>query len=335
MNTKKVSIIILNWNRWQYTLECVESLYQNNYSNYQVIIVDNGSQDNSIDKIIKYCNGNIIVQSKYFHFDQTNKPISFHIITKKESEESKQCKIFDKLTIIKNEINYGFSKGNNIGISYALNILQPEYILTLNNDTIVDKYFLVNLINAAEREDNIGSCQSKILFMKDPTLIDSIGISISLLGSAYQIGYQEKDYDQYNKDLEIFGVCACAALYKSRMLKDVGLFDEDFFAYYEDVDLAWRASRNQWKALYVHDSVVYHIGSATGSIIKTYYLARNRLSYLIKNAPAYLIALGLIKTISIIPLIFKVKYRIKHVRREDAIIFHYLKMFKKRKQQCL
>jgi hypothetical protein len=117
------------------------------------------------------------------------------------------------------------------------------------------------------------------------------------------------------------------------MLKDIGLFDEDFFAYYEDVDLAWRARRNQWKAMYVHDSVVYHVGSATGSNIKDYYLARNRLSYLLKNAPIYMIILGLIRFISNIPIIIKTKYIDKQIRGNDRIFDHFIIMLRKRKRQ--
>ena len=333
MNSKRVSVIILNWNGWQYTIDCLESLYQNTYDHYYTIIVDNGSQDNSIKEIIKYCNGHNIVKSIFYKYDQANKPIDYTVLTTKESENSVQSHNYKKLIIIKNEINYGFSKGNNIGIQYALNTLQSEYILTLNNDTIVDRYFLASLIGAAERENKIGSCQSKILSMQDPSLIDAIGINLSLFGSAYQVGYQQKDCGQYNKDIEIFGACACAALYKSDMLKDIGLFDEDFFAYYEDVDLAWRAKLNKWKTIYVHDSIVYHYGSATGSSIKDYFLARNRLSYLIKNAPIYMIIFGMLKIISKIPIFTKEKYNMRQMKIENNIIVHYIKMLVKRKRQ--
>lgn len=334
MDSKNISVIILNWNEWQITIQCLESLYQNSYDHFYVIVVDNGSQDNSIEEIKKYCHGQTIVQSVYYQFDPANKPINFAIITKKESVHSIQPNVNfanKQLILIENELNYGFAEGSNIGIRYALNILQSDYILTLNNDTIVDKDFLVRLLKAAEQESNIGACQSKILSMKDPSLIDAIGINISLLGAAYQEGYRHQDYGQYNKDIEIFGVCACSALYKSKMLKDIGLFDEDFFAYYEDVDLAWRARLNLWKAVYVHDSLVYHAGSATGSRIKDYYIARNRLSYLIKNAPTYMIILGLFNIIRKIPTIIKCKNDMKKIRKENSIIIHYLKMLKKRK----
>jgi GT2 family glycosyltransferase len=321
-----VSIVILNWNGWHYTINCLESLYKNSYNHYYVIIVDNGSNDNSVEEIIKYCSGQSIKK-------RTNNPINYIFLTANDAVENNiQHHNFKQLIIIKNEINYGFSKGNNIGIVYALNVLQSEYILTLNNDTTVDKNFLTSLVSTAERECNIGACQSKILSMKDPSFIDAIGINTSVIGS-YQIGYKQKDTDKYNKDLEIFGACACSALYKSDMLKHIGLFDEDFFAYYEDVDLAWRARRNQWKTLYVHNSVIYHVGSATGSNIKDFYLARNRLSYLLKNAPFYMIIIGLIRFISKLPVIIKVKYAGKRIDGDDHIISHFMIMLKKRKQQ--
>jgi hypothetical protein len=333
--TPIVSIIILNLNGWKMTIECLESLYQNSYNNYYVIVIDNGSQDNSVEEIKKYCLAQTIPpQSIYYTYDVTNKPINYTIITKNESENNSLFFIsFKHLIVIKNESNYGFAEGNNIGIRFALNTLQSDYILTLNNDTIVDKDFLINLLKVAERESNIGSCQSKILSMKDPSFIDAVGINISFYGSAYQVGYHQKDCGQYNNNLDIFGACACSALYNSKMLKYVGLFDEDFFAYYEDVDLAWRARLYSWKTVYAHDSIVYHTGSSTGSRIKSYYCARNSLSYLIKNAPIHLVILGICNFIRKIPFIIKAKYEMnmQHIWIDDSIIIHYMKMLKKRK----
>ena len=334
MASKNVSVIILNWNGWQMTIECLESLYQNIYDHFYVIVVDNGSQDNSIEEIKKYCYGQTIIQSAYYQYNPNNKPINVTVISKKESENGVLPNLnftYKQLIIIENDFNYGFAEGSNIGIRYALNTLQSDYILTLNNDTVVDKDFLVHLIKAAEKESNIGACQSKILAMNSPGLIDAIGINISFLRAAYQAGYHQKDCGQYDNDLDIFGACACSALYKSKMLQEIGLFDEDFFAYYEDVDLAWRARLYLWKALYVHDSIVYHTGSASGSGIKDYYRARNRLSYLIKNAPIYMIVLGIFNIVRKIPVIIRGKYGLKEVRKEECIIIHYSKMLRKRK----
>ena len=135
----------------------------------------------------------------------------------------------------------------------------------------------------------IGICQSKIVSKNNPNIIDAIGISIDELGDAYQIGYNEVDNGQYDIPQDIFGACACSALYRVELLKQIGLFDPDFFAYYEDVDLSWRARIDGWESVYVPTSIVYHIHSASGSKVKNYYLSRNKLFYLMKNAPFYLV----------------------------------------------
>ena len=141
----KVSIIILNWNGWRDTIECLESLYQITYPNYDVIIVDNGSEDGSIQKIKEYAESKIKVESKFFEYSSENKPIKIIEYTREEAEAGggKEKEITDlpsnkKMIIIKNEKNYGFAEGNNIAMRYALKALNPDYILLLNNDTVVD-----------------------------------------------------------------------------------------------------------------------------------------------------------------------------------------------------
>jgi len=119
----KVSIIILNWNGWKDTIECLESLYQITYPNYDVILVDNGSEDESIEKIKEYCEGKIMVESKFFKYDPSNKPIKIIEYTREEAEGGggKEKKITNlpsdkKMILIKNEKNYGFAEGNNVGL---------------------------------------------------------------------------------------------------------------------------------------------------------------------------------------------------------------------------
>ena len=142
--TPNVTVIILNWNGWKDTLECLESLFQIKYSNFEVIVIDNHSQDESIQKITNYCNGRIDVQSQFFQYQTDNKPIEIIEATNSENinlkKSLKDQKIvnFDskRLLLIKNDDNYGFAEGTNIGIRFALNNLESSYILLLNNDTV-------------------------------------------------------------------------------------------------------------------------------------------------------------------------------------------------------
>ncbi len=138
----KVSIIILNWNSWEDTIECLESLNQINYDNYDIILIDNGSSDNSIEKIKEYCNANIKVESNFVKYNHYNKPIKFVYYREKENNQleiigngSNELNSNKNLIIIENRKNYGFTKGNNIGMEYSKNFFNPKYYLLLNNDT--------------------------------------------------------------------------------------------------------------------------------------------------------------------------------------------------------
>lgn len=130
---------------------------------------------------------------------------------------------------------------------------------------------------------------AKVLYMAPPSLIDSAGIEIDRAGFAWnRYNGQPEELDE-REPYEVFGPSAAAALYRREMLDDVGLFDEGFFAYYEDVDLAWRARLRGWRCLYVPTARVYHVHSATsghGSPFKQYYLTRNKLWTTLKNYPA-------------------------------------------------
>ena len=286
-----VAIIVLNWNRWQDTIRCLESIYQSTYTDYAVIIVDNGSIDGSVEKIKKWANGEIRIDSKFFKYSPDNKPVSTVIVAEQEATakgDLKQEAAAGQLLFIACKKNNGFAKGNNIAIDYASYRLDVQYIMLLNNDTVVLPNCIQELVHTAEHGTRAGSYQPKMLSMNDPDIIDALGISMIDFQCPFPIGNGYPDTEQFNSCREIFGVCAGAALYRRTMLDQIGLFDEDFFAYYEDVDLALRACLMGWKALCVPDAIVYHGHSATlgkESPLKTYLLERNRYYYIIKNLP--------------------------------------------------
>lgn len=142
MTKPLVSIILLNWNGYEDTLEALESLYQINYPNYNVIVADNNSTNDSIEKIKEYALGNIRVETEYTKYVD-NKPIKLTIVNEGEYSEIDNTSDENekKLLLIKNNENYGFAKGNNIAIDYTIKYDNPDYILLLNNDTIVDPNF--------------------------------------------------------------------------------------------------------------------------------------------------------------------------------------------------
>jgi hypothetical protein len=191
--------------------------------------------------------------------------------------------------LAKNDENLGFAGGTNVGIRAA----KGEFIITLNNDSRADSRFIEELIKPMA-DPEVGVCAAKMLFPDGR--INSAGICISRSGAAWDRGMFEPDRGQYEFVEEVFGACAGAALYRREMLDEIGLFDEDFFLYLEDVDLAFRARLAGWKCLYVPGArVIHHHGgtAGVGSDLAVYYGNRNIVWYPIKDFPFRLLITSL------------------------------------------
>jgi len=268
MNNPSVSIIILNWNGWDDTIECLESLCQIDYHNYNIIVVDNNSTDNSINNIKKYCEGNLRVTSSYFKYNYDNKPINIFEFNKKELETTKILdKYFDlhsnrKLILIKNDKNYGFAEGNNIGIKYAYKHLDPDYIFLLNNDTVVDKSFLTNLVKLGESNKKIKVIGPK-LYHYNPDekhdIIQSTGGKVTL--TKYPGYYpfncnvidKEKNINHYNNYDWVSGAAMMLKV-KDNLL----LLNTDFFFGCEDIDLCIKLNKKGYKIAVSLESKIWH-----------------------------------------------------------------------------
>ena len=201
---------------------------------------------------------------------------------------------FPEVRLICNEHNLGFARANNQGIAIA----RGRYVAILNNDTQVEPQWLEALVHAAETHPEIGAFASLVLFNDKRDTVDSAGLTVSVLGHGIQ-NLLGEGIAQVSGAREVFGVSATAALFRRALLQDVGVFDEDYFIYYEDVDLAWRARLRGWRSLLVPQAVVYHAHSATtgrGSPFKKRLLTRNRLWTIAKDYhfPAIIFFLPLI-----------------------------------------
>jgi GT2 family glycosyltransferase len=242
----KVSIIIVTWNSAQFMQGCLTSIKKQSYKNWELIVVDNGSKDKTLD-IVK--------------------------------------EIYPGARIIKNNDNLGFCRANNQGIAIA----QGDYILTLNSDVNLHTDYIKELILAAENQpEEIGMLGGKMIRM-DKQTIDSAGLILSKSRRFYDRGGGEIDEGQYDDQSEVFGICAGAALYKSKMLEEIKVeghfFDEDFFSFAEDFDVAWRAQLYGWRAAYIPQAQCLHLrgGSEPQSKYKQYLSFKNRYLLMLKN----------------------------------------------------
>ncbi len=250
-----VSIIITNYNGEEHLDECMSSLKNIEYSNYEVILLDNASSDNSI---------------------QLAKDI------------------YPEIRIISLDKNYGFAEGTNKGAECA----ESEFIVFLNNDTMVDGKWLIELVNAAKvyGEDNIYS--SKVLFYDPPHDINTIGGIITPMGSGLDINFAKPDLEEYNEIRYVGSPSGCSMLLKKSLFEKMGGFDKDYFAYLEDVDFGWRCWLEGHKTFFIPSSVVYHKYGATGGKRETpfrvFHVQKNRLTNILKNFSIKNIISGLI-----------------------------------------
>lgn len=192
---------------------------------------------------------------------------------------------FPGVKVIQNSENEGFAAANN----RAIQACRSDFIATLNNDARAEPDWLASLLEVMESDSTIGACASKMVFEQAPHIINSTGISLDRAGIAWDRLGGQLDADENQQPCEVFGACAGAALYRRTMLDEIGLFDEDFFAYLEDVDLSWRARLAGWRCVYVPAAKVYHVHSGTaqeGSKFKNYLLGRNKVWTILKNYPS-------------------------------------------------
>ncbi len=256
-STPLVSVIIVNWNGRTWLETCLPALAAQTFQDFEVVVVDNGSTDGSVDWL------------------KTEWP---------------------QVKVLPQSENLGFAAGNNRGIRSTAS----PYIITLNNDTRVDAEFLAAMVTAVETSDlpKTGMVAAKIVRWQQPDLLDSAGIEVDWAGIAWNRGWNQAAATA-NQATEVFGPSAAAALYTREMLAEIGLFDEDFFCYYEDVDLAWRGQRAGYACLYAPQARVEHWHSATAVTVpafKTTMLGRNKAWTIVKNYhwPTFMWALPII-----------------------------------------
>lgn len=249
----KVAIILINWNGYALTKACLESLKDLRYPHFQLILVDNGSEDGSGEKL--------------------------------KTE-------FPEIELLSSPDNIGFTGGNNLGIKWALDHFFDQ-VLLLNNDTVVEPDFLDPLVSFLEENLDYGAVQPKIMLEADrDKLWNAGGGYFKGLEMTWSIGTGQLDEGQFDQEKDTPWITGCAILVRSAVIRRVGMLDTRFFAYYEDVEWSFRIKKSGFKLRYLPQSKIYHVAGGSSRKIKTkegvvppilhYYRTRNHL-FLIRS----------------------------------------------------
>ena len=265
---KKVYIVLLNYNGWQDTIECLESVLKSDYTNYQIIVIDNDSPNNSMDYIIKWAEEkqevvyNEASQLKHLSQPLEEKPLDYVYYTKKEAlfgeDKNQENNLNNPIVFIQSGENGGFAAGNNIGIKYVLKKDDFSYIWLLNNDTVIEKDSLSKLIEYASKS-NIGITGSVLKYYFDSKRVQAYGGTINnFFGTSKHI----LNVDDIQKKLDY--VVGASFLINKRVINTLGLMPEEYFLYYEETDYCYEAQKKGFKLGISLQSIVYHKeGSST------------------------------------------------------------------------
>jgi GT2 family glycosyltransferase len=321
----KVYIVVLNWNNWRDTIECLESVYQSSYPNFQVICIDNYSTDESIEKIEDWASAKLAVKSDFVAFDTSRRPIQVVIYDRETAEcggdPRKEAIIGPinhergRLILIKSGGNLGYAGGNNVGIRYVLERGDGAYVWILNNDTVVERNALDEMVETVKCDRSIGMAGSKIFYYKKPNILQTAG-GCRLRpwsGNAVPIGHDREDNGQWDKPGEVDYISGASLLVKTEVIERIGLMDERFFLYWEDVDWGLRARRKKYRLLYCPESRVWHKdGGTSGGMnpVTDYYWTRNGLFFTRKFYPMLL---------PLIPFAYFIKYTLVRMLRRQPL----------------
>jgi GT2 family glycosyltransferase len=292
-----VAFIILNWNGWNDTIECLKSVDGLNYPNYHLILVDNASHDDSISRIRSYCK----TLTQHIHNAETVQDlrkdgiknvieINFKQLNSVEIDPYNllNSNKLENMILIKNDENYGFTGGNNIALNFAHNKLKPDYYLLLNNDTVVEPEFLKNMIDSVHKYENVGFAGPKIYYYKSTevsNLLSFAGGTLNLNTSEPSpIGKDKIDNGQYEEDKIVDYVEGSCMLVSHELGEAVGFFNKDYFTYWEEIDWCIRGKKAGFNTIYTHKAKIWHkcYGSDTGAL-SIYYMIRNRFLFMKLN----------------------------------------------------
>lgn len=306
----RVYLVILNWNRWQDTIECLESVFRLNYANYCVIVCDNGSTNGSLDRIASWANGELLAACANPELQQLTlphvaKPLPF--LRVEPADRISRASRNEKLLLVQTGSNLGFAGGCNVGLRLALAAGDMDYAWLLNNDTVVEPDSLTAMIERMRQFPRAGMCGSTLLYYHDPRTVQALGGFTYNLWTARvrEIGGRldrSRALPSEQVEPELGYISGASMLVCKDLLREIGLLDERYFLYFEEIDWATR-SRSRFRLAYSPQSLVYHKdGSSSGttttaarrgrraffrdrwaSPLSEFYTARNRVLFTWKH----------------------------------------------------
>lgn len=252
MEPGAVYIIVLNYNSWQDTIECLQSLLKQDYPHYKIIVVDNGSPNDSVTQLERWALATATVQGWHYDIIQYSQGNYAHIQTQENSV----------IQFIWSDSNKGYASGNNIGIRYSQLQAKDHYLWLLNNDTTVFEDTLSVLVNFYNRnkDKNVGLVGCLQLFYHDPTLIQCLyGKYDKRTGLPHQLGENEKlSLPVVINQADIHYLSGACLLTHNSVLEKVGLLSEDYFLFYEELDIAYRMKSAGYTLLFCNETSILH-----------------------------------------------------------------------------
>lgn len=285
-------VVLLNWNGWKDTIECLESVFRLQHPSFGVVICDNASENGSLEKIKAWADGTfgaMAGNSKLAHLTSppVTKPIRYQELTR-ERAESGICRHDLPLTLIQNEANLGFAAGTNVGLRYALRDLNCKFFWMLNNDTVVEPAALSALENHMLKVPKCGLCGSLNISYYNPREVQSLGGKQYNRWTSRARKSRPRTIGDVNTQAEHMDFLSGASMLASRgFLETVGLMEESYFLYFEEIDWAMRA-KGKFELGFASQSVIYHKEGATigshsdrmrRSLLSDEYLSRNRVLF--------------------------------------------------------
>lgn len=288
-----ISIVVLNWNGWKDTIECLESVLRLSCSDFRVVVCDNASTDGSMEKIKQWAQGEIAAEAENLLLSHLveiphRKPVSYIELTREEAAEAGIARHDAQLVLVQNGANLGYAAGNNVGLRYALRDAHCQFFWILNNDTSVDPDALSAMIRLMQQRPEIGLCGSLTLSYHDPNEVQAEGGMTYNRWTGRVRTHNRRRLEGLDSTPSPMDYVNGASMLASRaFLEQIGLMEESYFLYFEELDWSMRA-KGKFELGYARESVIYHKeGAVSGSnrdrrkrsLLSEQFLSRNRILF--------------------------------------------------------